>query len=375
MSEILTPLIPILIWFHQQAILVVRLSDGRLAATLKSLCEALTLNYPGQLQRIRRNWALAQDLLLVPVVTTTGVRKMDVLPIDSIREWLAGIQVDRLAPEKQELAKQLRDRARDAILSQIAQTEAASAASPQAPDQPEAPAPSTAVSWEQRFAQSEATARQEAQGMQMEIAALRQTQQAQEQQVAELRARLAALEASLPGAVPAAPSGAIAWEDLAEVIEAVHALEGMLNQANAVTQRHLRALEAAQGQDRATLLALEAAWGRLYQQVAELLAGLAEVKQRVLEQQQQVGGQKAWLLSLDRQVASLGQLEPGLSATHLADLLSILRLLERESKRPQAQWEAELTSLFRVKAIATIPDAFWLEVLTWYARSARRAEG
>ena len=98
------------------------------------------------------------------------------------------------------------------------------------------------------------------------------------------------------------------------------------------------------------------------------------LEQRLREQQQQIADQKTWLTSLDQRVAALGQRhhEPTLSATHLADLKAIFCDLEQSTGRAKAQLEAELITLFMVEATAAIPDAFWPEVLAWYAWSAWR---
>jgi hypothetical protein len=114
MSNILSPLIPIIVMCCQQPLMVVRLPDGRVGVTLQSLCEALNLNRPGQLQRIRRNWALAEHLVLVPLMTKSGLQHMDVLMVEAISKWLVGIQIDRLAPEKRPIARALqKDAERD----------------------------------------------------------------------------------------------------------------------------------------------------------------------------------------------------------------------------------------------------------------------
>ena len=128
------------------------------------------------------------------------------------------------------------------------------------------------------------------------------------------------------------------------------------------------------------------AWERLYAALDETKQALvalreeeqaerARLEQRLLEQEQRVADLKEWFTSLDRQVAILGQRqqEPTLSATHLSDLKAIFRDLEQATKRTQAQAEAELTALFKVEAITAIPDAFWPEVLAWYAWSATRS--
>lgn len=187
MSNVLTPLLPVIVWCCQYPILVVRLPDDRLAATLHSFCEALNLNRSGQLQRIRRNWALAHQLLLVPVMTKSGPQHMDVLVIDAIPAWLAGIQVSRLAPEKRALAYELQEKARATILSQFPQSDTSATAHASAPEQPEAPARSA---WDRLLAALDET--------KQALVALREEEQAErarlEQRLLEQERRVADLK-------------------------------------------------------------------------------------------------------------------------------------------------------------------------------------
>ena len=115
MSSKLAPLTAAIVMCCQQPIMAVQLPDGRVAATILSFCKVLSLNYSGQLQKIRRNEFLAKHLLIVPIRTKGGVQEMDVLVAKALPRWLSTLQVSRLAPEKQQLAYALQQQAEDAL--------------------------------------------------------------------------------------------------------------------------------------------------------------------------------------------------------------------------------------------------------------------
>ncbi|HEX6779393.1 MAG TPA: phage antirepressor N-terminal domain-containing protein [Ktedonobacterales bacterium] len=97
------------------SIQIVWLSYRRIAVLLLPLCEAFHLNYSGQLQRIRRNDFLAKHLLLVRVSTKGGMQSLEALVISAIPRLLAGIQMNRLAPEKRPQARALQQRAEEVL--------------------------------------------------------------------------------------------------------------------------------------------------------------------------------------------------------------------------------------------------------------------
>jgi len=130
MSNILSPLIPIILMCCQQPLIVVRLPDGRIGITLQSLCAAINLSRASQLNRIHRNWALAEHLILIPLMTKSGLQHMDVLLMDSLSPWLAGIKVERLAPEKRPVAFALQKLAEKDILRHFAEADANQASRP-----------------------------------------------------------------------------------------------------------------------------------------------------------------------------------------------------------------------------------------------------
>jgi hypothetical protein len=87
----------------QHPIMAVQLPDERIVARVQSFCEALQLDDLGQLQRIRRQPALADQLLQILVMTPSGLQEVDVLIASAIPAWLIGVQLSRLAPEKRAL--------------------------------------------------------------------------------------------------------------------------------------------------------------------------------------------------------------------------------------------------------------------------------
>jgi hypothetical protein len=104
MSTLLAPLMPVILFCAQHPILVVLLPDGRAAAALHSFCEALQLDRPGQVKRIRRNPFLSKQLLQVPVITKGGWQQMDVIIVWAVPTWIGGLHLNKLTPEKQATA-------------------------------------------------------------------------------------------------------------------------------------------------------------------------------------------------------------------------------------------------------------------------------
>ena len=115
MSNELAPLTPAIVVCCQRPIMAVKLADNRIAATLQSLCEALQLNRSGQRQRIVRQPLLARQLLLAPIATKSGLQQMDILIASAIPAWLVGVQLNRLAPEKQALIFDFQEQAVDTL--------------------------------------------------------------------------------------------------------------------------------------------------------------------------------------------------------------------------------------------------------------------
>ena len=81
-------------------IVAVSLPDGRIGATLGSLCDALGLSQNSQSRRIRLDEVLADELLSVAVQTSNGTQIASVLSAWAIPLWLTGVHVTRLAESK-----------------------------------------------------------------------------------------------------------------------------------------------------------------------------------------------------------------------------------------------------------------------------------
>ena len=141
MSSELAPLNPAIVMCCEQPIMAVRLSDGYIAATPHSFCDALQLDRTAQIRRIRRNRFLAKHLRSVPIRTRGGVQEMDVLIIEALPRWLSTLQVSRLAPEKQPLARALQQQAEDTLERHFSEQAAREAAPPpnQAAETPPSP--------------------------------------------------------------------------------------------------------------------------------------------------------------------------------------------------------------------------------------------
>ena len=81
-------------------IVAVSLPDGRIGATLASLCNALGLSHPSQSRRIRADEVLIDELVSVAIQTNNGTQVASVLTAWAIPLWLTGVHTSRLAEEK-----------------------------------------------------------------------------------------------------------------------------------------------------------------------------------------------------------------------------------------------------------------------------------
>ncbi len=81
-------------------------NDRNLYVRLSDICDAVGLNYPGQLQRIQKTYAISHKLTYIEVDTPyqEGTRKRAVvhLNIEGLTYWLATIDEKRVKPEIQE---------------------------------------------------------------------------------------------------------------------------------------------------------------------------------------------------------------------------------------------------------------------------------
>lgn len=187
----------------EKPVMAMRMPDDRIAATLHSLCDAVQLDYIGQFQRIQRQPSLAKWLHRIAVLTLAGRQEVDVLIVTAIPAWLIGIQLSRLAPEKQALILRFQDEAVDTLYRHFFKEHARPDAQPTAQQPPEPdgapgewieaePLPSVPDTiWERLYEV---------------LAGFERKWQAVEQDIAGLKAELAEIRQQLRGASAAGQS-------------------------------------------------------------------------------------------------------------------------------------------------------------------------
>src|SRR5579883_3317403 len=129
-------LIPVeqdLVPFHDDEILGVRLFDGHVGASIRSLCKMLKLSLRGQIQRILRDAVLSKYLVLVVVETPGGPQAVEVLIAQAIPMWLTGLQPSMVAPEKRPMILALKEEALEVLFRHFFHID------PTPPPQPERP--------------------------------------------------------------------------------------------------------------------------------------------------------------------------------------------------------------------------------------------
>src|SRR5690348_9384688 len=99
-NQAITPTRQEVVSLFDRHIVAVSLPDGRIAATLARLCDALGLTQNSQVRRIRMDDVLADELVAVSIETSSGVQTMGVLTAWAIPLWLTGIQTRKIADEK-----------------------------------------------------------------------------------------------------------------------------------------------------------------------------------------------------------------------------------------------------------------------------------
>lgn len=149
MDAQMTPIIPIkqvLVSFAGHEFLAVQLPDGRIAVVLRHFCEALHLNFWGQIERIQVNQALSKNLLLVRIKTPGGPQVVHALVVSALSLWLGGFRLGRHSEEKQALIRLLQTDAADAFTSHFYKVDPQAQPQPQAkaPQPPQPPLPSSA---------------------------------------------------------------------------------------------------------------------------------------------------------------------------------------------------------------------------------------
>ena len=91
--------------FYDDEITAVRLEDGRVYIPIRPICDTLGLAWSSQLQRIRRDPVLDEEMLSVFVTNTEsqrGGRDVQCLPLDMLHGFLFGINSTRVREDMQE---------------------------------------------------------------------------------------------------------------------------------------------------------------------------------------------------------------------------------------------------------------------------------
>lgn len=77
--------------FKNETIVAVRLSDGRICVVLRWVCQSLSLDPQGQVQRIERTASTAKELVRVRVQTAGGRQTMPAITLRGFSPWVLGL--------------------------------------------------------------------------------------------------------------------------------------------------------------------------------------------------------------------------------------------------------------------------------------------
>src|SRR5262249_8029940 len=116
--DMLIPVEQVAIPFYGRTLVAVRLTDGRICAVLRWLCEGMQLEITAQVRRIRRKTALRDDLVNVQVTTDGGPQPMAVLTLHGLPGWLYGVDEMRVASDEAREAVVLFQREATDVLAQ-----------------------------------------------------------------------------------------------------------------------------------------------------------------------------------------------------------------------------------------------------------------
>jgi P22_AR N-terminal domain len=96
--------------FHGDTIIAVRLADGRIAVVLRWICESLKVRPNGQVNRIKRTAAIANELIRVKVQTRGGRQEMPAITLRGFPTWVLGINPNEVKedPEHPEEVERIR---------------------------------------------------------------------------------------------------------------------------------------------------------------------------------------------------------------------------------------------------------------------------
>ncbi len=79
--------------------------DGSIFLPINTLCEYLGLDRSAQVRRIKRDESLSEELTELEIETTQGLRQVQLLRLEVVPYWLAGVTVSKVKPELREKLK------------------------------------------------------------------------------------------------------------------------------------------------------------------------------------------------------------------------------------------------------------------------------
>jgi P22_AR N-terminal domain len=147
-AQALVPVQQDTVHFDGYPVIGVRLADGRIGASLRDMCDAMKIDRPSQVQRIRGDETIADSLLSVQIQTRGGFQTADFLTAWAIPYWLTGVETSRIKDEKKRQAILLfKRRAADVLYQHFSQPQAllelSRAVVPIQPNQPALDAPAS----------------------------------------------------------------------------------------------------------------------------------------------------------------------------------------------------------------------------------------
>jgi len=108
--------------FDGSPVMGIRLPDGRIGASLRDMCDAMKIDRPSQVQRIRGDETIAESLVSVQTQTRGGSQMADFLMAWAIPYWLTGIELSRIKDEQKRQAILLfKRRAADVLYQHFSQ--------------------------------------------------------------------------------------------------------------------------------------------------------------------------------------------------------------------------------------------------------------
>jgi hypothetical protein len=99
-AQVLIPIQQDLVDFDGSPVIGVRLPDGRIGASLRDMCDAMKIDRPSQIQRIRSDETIVESLISVQIQTRGGLQTADFLTAWAIPYWLTGVETARIKDEK-----------------------------------------------------------------------------------------------------------------------------------------------------------------------------------------------------------------------------------------------------------------------------------